>query len=376
VTPRATAVGACALLAAAVLSGCGSAPAAAPESSVPLAAATVGGAIALATLPMGLPSSPQETFWELFAREGVAWVLITPPGVATNGGVVAAGGGSHAVLTGVLGSADLRFSPVAETVDLGASWTTGVLGSGLVRAPDALATSQDGRHLALLSGSPGSIVTSAAGPSVWRTLATSTTVANDTAKVCDLDSLRAVALAADGAALVAGHCRRGADLPVAVLEGGRWRMVAANVTLGDHAQVLRLDEGPNGVAALLEVARGSRRSLLVAWARSPESTWATTPALPVGGDTVVSTTLGASHAAVAVLASRTGVRTAFATSAHGGWLELPALPGGTVDVVTLPKGTPQALAVSGATLRVLTLVGDAWRTTQRRVVPIELGSSG
>jgi hypothetical protein len=89
---------ACLLLAAAVLSaGCGSAarqagapasPAQPPSLATSLVTATGTWAVAV----MGGPAAEHDNFWQLFVRPAGTgrWRLATPPGVASNGGLVLA----------------------------------------------------------------------------------------------------------------------------------------------------------------------------------------------------------------------------------------------------------------------------------------------
>jgi hypothetical protein len=51
---------------------------------------------AWAIVPMGGPAAQEDDFWELFtiSAAGTQWRLVTPPGVADNGGMVAAAPGT------------------------------------------------------------------------------------------------------------------------------------------------------------------------------------------------------------------------------------------------------------------------------------------
>ena len=77
-----------------------------------------------------------------------------------------------------------------------------------------------------------------------------------------------------------------------------------------------------------------------------------------------------------MLAEPDGARVAYARTERGTrWVALPRLPGGTVDVVPGAGGSYQALAVRGATLLVFGPSHGGWRSRQRLVVPISIGSS-
>ena len=71
-------------------------------------------------LPMGDLSDQDNTFWQLFhAPPGSShWSLVTPPGVADNGRLVA-GASVGSILVGVLPSRLLRFSPLSQSSDGG-----------------------------------------------------------------------------------------------------------------------------------------------------------------------------------------------------------------------------------------------------------------
>ena len=69
---------------------------------------------------MGGPAAAHDDFWQLFVRPAGAsrWVLVTPQGVADNGGLVAAAG-TTSVTVGFRPSQNLAFSPLATSTDAG-----------------------------------------------------------------------------------------------------------------------------------------------------------------------------------------------------------------------------------------------------------------
>ncbi len=73
-----------------------------------------------------MASSP--ALWQVFVRQSAspAWRLVTPPGVADNGGLVAAGTG-RALTVAVRPSQNLTFSPLAVSTDGGARWSTALV---------------------------------------------------------------------------------------------------------------------------------------------------------------------------------------------------------------------------------------------------------
>ena len=129
-----------ALWSSAAVGAASPAPAGAVRAPSPLQSAISTASDSWVTLPMGNLSDPSNTFWELFHSFAGSshWSLVTPPGVADNGGLVA-GASTGAALVGVLPSQLLHFSPLAQSSDGGASWAPGFLPTGLAPLPDALA---------------------------------------------------------------------------------------------------------------------------------------------------------------------------------------------------------------------------------------------
>src|SRR5579863_5486555 len=108
--------------------GCGSqaAPASAPALRVqtaPLSTSLVTPQGTWAVAVMGGSAATDNNFWQLFVRPAGAsrWSLVTPQGVADNGGLVA-GGASGSVTVGFRPSQDLTFSPLATSTDAGRKW--------------------------------------------------------------------------------------------------------------------------------------------------------------------------------------------------------------------------------------------------------------
>ena len=100
---------------------------------------------------MGGTAGAGDSFWQLFARPAGAsrWSLVTPPGVADNGGLVAAGRGRRGPV-GFRPSQNLAFSPLAASTDAGRNWAPGLLDADLADSPEALAVAPSGPVLALL----------------------------------------------------------------------------------------------------------------------------------------------------------------------------------------------------------------------------------
>jgi len=327
---------------------------------------------------MGDLAAADGTFWELFARGGHGWVLLTPPGVATNGGVVGVLDPSNAVTAAVVPSANLRFSPVAATDDLGRTWSTGILPGGIVAAAGAMAASQSGRRLVLLSAGGGTVAVGTRGLSTWTTIGDTSRIAAMTATSgCRLSTLRAVAFGPGGSVVVGGTCTRGVGAPIAVWRRGAWH-VGAPVPGGTNAVVLRLAGLSHGVGALVETHLHGKRAVIAAVSPDGLGPWTATPPLVfAAGDTVVSTSEGADGAAIVVVRSTAGTLLAYSTGPGSGrWAALRSLPAHVVDVVAKPGAGFQALAVEHRTMLVVfDATRSSWRVVQRLVVPISFGSS-
>ena len=116
------------LAATGAVAACGSSTASSVSASgAPgVASGTVSMATSIATTADDwavVPMSADPAFWEVFARAGNSgsWKLVTPPGVADNGGLVASAGGAKSLTIAVRPSQDLVFSPLAETANGGTS---------------------------------------------------------------------------------------------------------------------------------------------------------------------------------------------------------------------------------------------------------------
>ena len=74
-----------------------------------------------AIVAMGSLGHPNNTFWQLFLRPAGAtrWALVTPPGVADNGGLVADDGTGTLLTAGFEPTQRLTYSPVVQTTTAG-----------------------------------------------------------------------------------------------------------------------------------------------------------------------------------------------------------------------------------------------------------------
>ena len=378
VTRRAAAV--LAVLGTILVAGCGSraAPAAAPAAAartVPLATSLITAQGAWAIAVMGKPADPHNSFWQLFARPAGAsrWSLVTPPAVADNGGLVAAGApGGTWMLVGVRPSQGLTFSPLAMSSDTGQNWTPGLVDAALAGVPDALAVGASGRILALLHDgtieqAPGA---AAAAAGQWSPLTTlGTLAASAPGRSCGLVAVTAVSFAPGNVPLAAGSCRRPGVAGIFAQAGGTWQAAGPALPAGsggDQAQVLGLAATTDGNAALLRAGTG----LLAAWSHGTAWT-VSAPVQAAGG--IAASGFGPGGSAWVLPG---GGRAQTIAGPGASWRALPPLPAGTATLAPGPGGGYDALAVSGSVLTVWRLDAAAWVRAQVIDVPIEYGSSG
>ena len=384
---------AAAALATGVLAACGSTPAqvnaglsAAPAASLPIA--TSGAANAdWAVLQLGGSSARHDNFWELFIRPSGArtWKLATPPGVASNGGLIVAGRGLG-LIAGFRPSQLLTFSPLAATADQGKSWSQGALVSpGLADVPDALAI---GPAVLLALTSTGTVRFGAG--SGWRSIASRDSLARTAAgRACGLTSLSAVAFDGGGIPMVAGGCRRPGmvGLFASTLRGWQSAGLALPAALGHlTASVLGLGDFSGRTTALLAVGHGASAGIVVAWSGPfGSNAWTFSPVLPIGENRLRSQSLWGGAAGL-VLAGSRGKTIA---GPGASWHSVPALPAHTATLALGPTGPLEALAGHGATVTVWQLGtrtgvtpatasgGQArWHQLQTITIQIPYGSSG
>jgi hypothetical protein len=387
-TPRPALI-AMALLSAALAAGCGSTASSAPG---PAPGAPSAGASFLATslstasgtwaiTVMGGSAASHNNFWQLFVRPAgsAGWKLVTPPGVADNGGLVTAGTGGQSLITGIRPSQDLTYTPLTITRNGGQAWSpAGPLDAALADAPDALAAAPGtGRLLALLTN--GTVKAAAPGYTRWTTLATQSSLATTPAgRRCGLTALAAVTFAPSGTPLLAGRCSRSGTAGIFAAKNGAWLAAgpALPATLDhQHITVLRLTPTSSGDVALLEAGTGPDASLLAAWSAGNGGHWAPSPVIRLHGAELTSASFGFGGAAALLL---TGNRAETITGAGAAWRSLPALPAGTATLAPGPAGGFDALAVHRTRLTIWQLGPGttAWRATQAMNVPIQFGSSG
>ena len=392
----------CILALACVLAGCsssasddGARPSSSPLSiEVPLDATYASGAGSEAVVPMGRLGDRLNTFWQLFVRAPGAsqWALVTPTGVADNGGLVvstaentgARGGepGATLSLAGFEPSQDLTFSPLASSTDQGTSWSPGLLPAGLAAVPDAVSASLTAGFVVLVREGRGTVLTSAGNPSRWSKFATRGAIASSTAgRSCGVGDLSAVALDPTQGVQVGTACSSSALVGLFDRVSGTWHLVGPRISsskVSEPTKVLRLvDLG--GVRSALVALRTKTHTSLVGLASTDGGAWSQSVFLPLGsGDRIASTGVEPGGGYVVVVSRSNGSLALDIESGPGAnWHTLPSPPPGTATVAVGPGDQVDALAVASTRLTDWRLDASAgtWSKIWTVTVPIQFGSS-
>ncbi|HLI44478.1 MAG TPA: hypothetical protein VKU92_08410 [Acidimicrobiales bacterium] len=364
----------------------------------PLVVATsfASGGSAVALVPMGDLGEPRNTFWELVARSraGGPFVLDTPPGVADNGGLVAAPAGSGGAVVGVVTSQLLGFSPTARSDRPGGRWSPGTLAQPLAPLPGALAAGSYG--VAALVGLRGSSVElSRDGRGGWRVVGSVRDLRRLAPRSCGLGALTAV-----GPSQPPGGATSRASLAVAGACAGRGQIALFAATAGSAAwtalpvrlgRPLRASEVE---VAAIEPSQGGYLLLLASRGPGGSALW-TARVVPGSGTLTLSAPLELGARRLRALATSPSPRGArLLVLAAGGspaspseeeaaaigpgqrsWQLLAPPPPGTEGVAWGPH-TAVALVVHRSRLAVDRLGGDRWHMVQSLEVPVPYGSSG
>ena len=387
------------LLAAAAAAGCGAPQAgiqalpavtitAQPQLSVPVPSS--GGTWAV--VPMG--KSGTNLFWELFMQPaGTArWALATPPGVADNGGLIAAAGGGQWLTAGFRPSQRLTFSPLAATANAGRTWSAlpGVLPAGLAADPDALAAGPGGKLLALTQVDGGTVYSSDGGR--WAGFTTGASLARQpAARACGVSRLTAVTIAADGTPFAGAECRKSGTIGIFSFAGSSWQPtgpVLPPSLRSATVRVLRLTTATAGTASVLAASAGTRRWIIGAWAGGAPSGgapaggraqhWTQTMPLEIGAAQVLTAAPGPEGELYVLLRSAGTNRLKMCQTQGSLWQCSSTVPAGTATIVPGAAGPAEALAVQGGQLTVWSeTAGDhAWKVIQTINVSIPYGSAG
>jgi hypothetical protein len=393
---RARPVLACVLAAVCALAACGTTqaahetlPAVTISAQPQLGISLANTAGTWAAVPMG--TSGTNLFWELFLRPAgtTRWQLVTPPGVADNGGLVAAAGPGQSLTVGFRPSQYLTFSPLAATANGGRAWSglPAVLPGGFAADPDALAAAPGGELIGLAAAGGGTLYSSASAGGSWKQLTTAPALARQRAtQECGVDALTAVTLTASGDPLVGASCARPGNTGIYLSSGGSWRAAGPALPTslsGAAIRVLRLTATPAGTDAILTASARTGRSVVGAWASGaspggPGQRWTLTEPLEVGASQILSSGPGPGDEIYVLLRTAGGNRLEMCQTPGNVWHCVPAVPAGTTTIVPGPGGQADALAVHGSQLTVWTTTpgNRSWKAGQTIKVNIPYGSSG
>jgi hypothetical protein len=322
---------------------------------------------------MGMLDSKANTFWQLVTHSGASpWTLVTPPGIATNGGIAVSMPSATTIVAAVLPAELLKFTGLARSDDAGRTWAPGVVDEGLDPVPDAIGASTGSLSVALLSGHTGSVDVARTSLFDWSRLANRATIAGSVVG-CRLSSLSAVAIGS-GTPLVAGSCTSD-SVPVFEQVDHGWKLVGPSLGARSSIDVLRLVGTSTGAVCLVKARVGSHAALLAITSTDRFASWRVS-SLGFAKGTVTSTSVTAGGAASVLVTEPGGSSRAFATRGPGlAWTDLPPLPHGAALVTAASVGTIEVLAVNRSVLTVYAPREGSWAVVQRLVVPIQYGSS-
>jgi hypothetical protein len=336
---------------------------------------------------MGTTQGSDNLFWELFNYRDSEkrWVLVTPPGIADNGGLIASASGADDELVGFGTTRLLAFSPLAATSDDGSSWSPGGLGEGLVNLPGALAAGAGSSGAALVEhGGLDQVLRRSGSLTSWSSIATTKSLAK-LAPTCRAISPNAVDVPSPSAVLVGAGCGDAGVFPLFIWSTGSWSLVkvaASSAWAHESTQVLRLENGQATGGAVAEglVAGedGSSRAIAAIWAGSAGSPWPASPSLAIAsGSAVVASGAGPGLTQFVVIRSHDSLVADEIAGPGKQWQPSAQLPARSATIAIEPNGTLDALSVSDSTLTVwhAARVGASFSKAQTIHVPIQYGSS-
>lgn len=339
-----------------------------------------------AVLVLGDSPNRANDFWQLLARPtpGGSWRLVTPPGVASNGGLIAAPTGPNSLLAGFLPSQELLFTPLATTNNAGATWSSGVLSAKLASTPDSLATDPGTtKMLALLADN--TLRESTNGGKTWTTIATTHALtATQAGRRCGLTHLTGTAFTPAGDPMLTGDCTSNGQPGIFTLTSGTWQPSGPDVPTSQPATTVSISTvsistvsvtpGASVTHALLETGTGSAASLTAASYTGDPARWTLSHPFPVGSARVLSVSTSSNGEVTVLLAGRRGL---LLSGAAADWRRLPELPPATQALAVGPGQQLQALTGTRTTVGIWALngSGSAWTQVQHLSVPIQFGSS-
>jgi hypothetical protein len=333
-----------------------------------------------ATVNMGKPTGGFNFFWQLFELPSGKsnWRLVTPPGVASNGGLVVSPSPGPSHLAAAFGaSQDLVFSPVAVTGDGGKRWIPGILPGSVATTPGALATAPSGATYALLTTPTVELVKRTSSWSSWRAVVTLAALQQTAAgRACQLTGLTAVSVAPDGALVLGGSCANPSVVPLFVQHAGSWDAPLLNLGVSaGTTRVLSLSAS----TALFSVDSGTHRSIVVGQTSQAAAFAPAVVAAPLAvtpGESLLATGSGAHGAWFVVSQSGARITGAVTSGPARPWRTLPTLPAHTATLALTPTGQIDALTALGRRFSAWRLESNGeWREFQSLLVPLAYGSS-
>jgi hypothetical protein len=330
---------------------------------------------------MGRNDGEFDLFWQLFslnARTG-HFALVTPPGVADNGGLmVAPDATGTTALVGIGASQGLTFSPLALTANRGETWIQGGLPDALDAAPSVLGFDTAGDALALVNGTAQTVLDRSGSLTSWKTIATRDTLANTPAgHSCVIGSLEAVALGPGEIPLVGASCREPDTPGVFVDSDAQWHLADIPIPVrlvDDLFAVVRLQPS----SALFAAVHGKTASIVAAWEPTLERPWALSPPLAVGSiEDLIASGTGPGETQFVLVRDQKTVRAEIVSGPGANWHSIPPLPRDVATLAFAPNGTLYALGVNDTLLYVWRLAASrqSWVKAQTIKVPIVFGSS-
>jgi hypothetical protein len=357
-------------------------PAAAAESlpsSSFATSVTMNGSI-YAAIPMGDLGQSLNTFWQLFELSGgsTGWKLLTPPGIADNGGLVIEGGSPSALTVAIRPSNLLTFTPIALKANH-TSWSDGgLIPAALVGAPTAYVGTNVASFAAVKNGG-GAVLRSTNG-TAWNKIGSSASLSSVAGGSCRLAGVQALATNRGLPLYAGGTCVAGDRAGIFEFSGS-WRDIGPKLgSLADRSSrvVLELSATESGLEALIATSSGATTRLILAFSSTNGASWVTSDSLriPSSADIVSSGGLGSSGAYV--VWQKSGTMAAVA-GANGRWTSLPRLPDHALTLA-FPQGPSGRIdALGGHHSEFLAWQLDSsrsrWRQTEAFAVPIVYGSS-
>jgi len=351
-----------------------------PSLVAPLTSAVTTATAAWVVVPMGRVTDPLNTFWQLFVRTSSQqkWALVTPRGVADNGGLVLSAGQTRDAVVGIRPSQLLTFTPLALTHNAGSTFTPDLLPAALEATPDSLATSSTGAAVAVVNSGTGIAFRRALG-SPWTTSTNISTLGTSSlGRRCRPTSITSVATVAS-TTYIGVACSRPGTLGLFELSRGAALPVTAPVPAGQRASTFVIDRliaTNNNLEVLARSQQGSSASYVLLLRRASTAAWQHASTVNTDGS-LVSTSVASDGAIAIVSRSPSGEpKGVIFRPAKAAWVRMPAPPRSAVVVALVGAGL-QAIAADGTQFRVYTYqnANQTWLLTQSMTVPITYGSS-